>query len=687
MSGPISPDPVREWRPDHLPVYVSNGLIGLRFAAAPLRGVATVNGFVGPDPREEVESLLPIPYPLAGDVAVDGVPISSVPAGALLREQRYDFARGEVRTALSFTTGGVRADLDVRTVCNRAFPTIAMQEVTVRVDAGCELELSAGVDAGGPMGTPFLAELGAGNRYESADGVLGWRGPGDLSSCGIAWATELAGAEGCTPEFRHTVTGRTATAYRVTAEPGRAYRLRQLTSVVTDAFHWEPHLHAVRMLEDARARGFDALLTEHAEWWAELWRGRIELTGAPTRWQALTDAAFFYLHTSVHRASPSHTSPFGMAYWPDYHYYRGHVMWDIETFAVPALLLTQPDAARTLLGYRRSRLGGARSNAEAQGYAGAQFPWESGPRTGQEATPIGGEAPSTEHHVSADVAVACAQYVHATGDDDFARTAAWPVLSEVARWIASRVRHTGRGYEIQRVQGVAETGGPVDNNAFVNMSAARALHEAAVLAPALGLRANDVWARIADDLVLPRNADGAIVNHDDYRPDEPKGATPEAAAGIFPIGYPVDPETERRTLSAAVDNVDPYVGSPMLSALLGVYAARLGERDRALELYERGFAEFVAQPHFVVTEYSPSVYPDQPRAGPFIANLGGFLTGCLYGLTGMTLRAGDPTGWCRGPVTMPQGWDGVHVERLWVRGRPATLTAVHGEDRARLDLA
>ena len=67
---------------------------------------------------------------------------------------------------------------------------------------------------------------------------------------------------------------------------------------------------------------------------------------------------------------------------------------------------------------------------------------------------------------------------------------------------------------------------------------------------------NDVWARIADELVLPRNDDGAIVNHDGHRPDEPKGGTPEAAAGLFPVGYPVDPETERRTLSAAVGPVD-----------------------------------------------------------------------------------------------------------------------------------
>lgn len=40
-----------------------------------------MNGFVVPDPREEVESLLPVPYPLAGDVVFDGSPMSAVPAG------------------------------------------------------------------------------------------------------------------------------------------------------------------------------------------------------------------------------------------------------------------------------------------------------------------------------------------------------------------------------------------------------------------------------------------------------------------------------------------------------------------------------------------------------------------------------------------------------------------------------
>jgi hypothetical protein len=33
---------------------------------------------------------------------------------------------------------------------------------------------------------------------------------------------------------------------------------------------------------------------------------------------------------------------------------------------------------------------------------------------------------------------------------------------------------------------------------------------------------------------------------------------------------------------------------------------------------------------------------------------------------------------------MPAGWDGVEIERLVVRGRPARLTARHGDERATL---
>jgi hypothetical protein len=51
----------------------------------------------------------------------------------------------------------------------------------------------------------------------------------------------------------------------------------------------------------------------------------------------------------------------------------------------------------------------------------------------------------------------------------------------------------------------------------------------------------------------------------------------------------------------------------------------------------------------------------------------------------MTFNVDDRATWCRRPVTMPERWDGIRVERLWVRDRPASPTALHGKQHAQLD--
>ena len=57
------------------------------------------------------------------------------------------------------------------------------------------------------------------------------------------------------------------------------------------------------MAAKARFDGFEAIRAENAAAWGDLWKGRIRLVGAGDRWQALADAAFFYLNSSVHPSS------------------------------------------------------------------------------------------------------------------------------------------------------------------------------------------------------------------------------------------------------------------------------------------------------------------------------------------------------------------------------------------------
>jgi hypothetical protein len=88
-----------------------------------------------------------------------------------------------------------------------------------------------------------------------------------------------------------------------------------------------------------------------------------------------------------------------------------------------------------------------------------------------------------------------------------------------------------------------------------------------------------------------------------------------------------------------------------------------------------------------VHEYRTDRFPEQPVSGPFMANLSGLLLNCYFGFTGIEMGPDDPASWARRPVVMPAGWDGIRVESLCVRGRYARLTAIHGDEAARLEFA
>jgi protein-glucosylgalactosylhydroxylysine glucosidase len=655
--------------------------MGLRIREMPLAaGLTLLSGYSGEHPQRRIEAIAVAPYPVAGDIQLEGVWLSDATHAVTVVDQAYDFETGELTSRFEFDVAGRKARVEVLVFCSRDEPSLVCQEITVELDKDSDLALKSVLDARHVDGRALrhLRDT-PGEDKPCCDGAALWESAGALSTCGMAYVTELVGAE-ARPE-RPPLENRTlTTAYAFKAKGGEVYRLRQIASLIPKVTHLQPDFQAVRQVALARKRGFENIRAANRAIWSDLWKGRITLVGAEPRWQALADAALFYLLSSTHVASPASTSIFGLATWHDYHYYYGHVMWDIETFVAPVLSLLQPPAAESLLDYRTRSLPSAAGNARLRGRRGLQFPWESAP-SGQEAAPLPGSASWHEDHVSLDVARAFAFHSFVTGDLEFLREKAWPILSGVADWLTSRVAHSDRGYEICAAMGIAERETEADNAAFTNMAAVVVLRDAIGSAEKLGRAANPEWEQIAKSLVLPKQGD-VIVSHDGFQPDEEKGGTPDPLMGVYPLGFNMEPDVEAATLKFYLDLRGGYIGSPMLSALYGVWAAYTGDRSLSARVMEDGYGRFCVGRFMQTLEYREDVFPEQPRAGPFFANLGGFLLGLITGFPGLQPSWGDAQGWARRPVILPAGWTAIEIERLWIRGRPYKLVARQGAERA-----
>ncbi|HEX6347380.1 glycoside hydrolase family 65 protein [Umezawaea sp.] len=190
--------------------------------------------------------------------------------------------------------------------------------------------------------------------------------------------------------------------------------------------------------------------------------------------------------------------------------YDGHAFWDTETFVLPVLTYTVPEAARDALRWRHSTLDKAKERAEVLGLKGAAFPWRS--INGAECSAYW-PAGTAAMHVSGDVAYATAQYVDATGDREFERESGVELLVETARLWLSLGHHDQRGgFRIDGVTGPDEYSAIVDNNVYTNLIAQRNLRSAIAacerhtdVAERLGVDVEEIadWRDAAEHVVLP----------------------------------------------------------------------------------------------------------------------------------------------------------------------------------------
>ncbi len=114
---------------------------------------------------------------------------------------------------------------------------------------------------------------------------------------------------------------------------------------------------AHHLLGAVEALGFDRLLAEHRESWAQRWSdAEVTIEGDPESELAARFAVFHLLSAA---GDGDETAVGARGLTGDA--YAGHVFWDADVFVLPALAAIRPAAARAMLEYRVRRLPAAQA--------------------------------------------------------------------------------------------------------------------------------------------------------------------------------------------------------------------------------------------------------------------------------------------------------------------------------------
>ncbi len=324
------------------------------------------------------------------------------------------------------------------------------------------------------------------------------------------------------------------------AAAGHTYTITEIVSIVPSYDDRSSLAAAVRDAASARVAGVDALAARNAAAWHRLWETDIEIQG-DTALQRVVRSMLFYVLCSADSGTALAIPPMGLSTAG----YYGHVFWDSDTWMFPALLLTHPDVARSLVDFRARALGAARDRARSYGFRGAMYPWESD-EEGRETTPhFAAQNAHAEIHVTGDVALAQWQYYLATGDSAWLARRGFPVIRETANFWVSRAAYdfARDRYDIKDVVSVAEGLVGVTDDAYTNAVARRNLQIAALASQRLGLSADPQWAVVARKLHMPMDSATHTYRTYEGAPDSTLGMITPLLS--YPLGVPMSDSAKR----------------------------------------------------------------------------------------------------------------------------------------------
>lgn len=647
----------RIYRDDHsvrdfYPALIANGMIGIRPERDPVKaGVCTVPGFIT-KAQWGTETQTMAPYPFTGKILFGNRDITETSSPV---SQELNMDTGELVSVCDYDAGNGET-VRIRSVLTalRKIPTLLF----IKLDICCPDTDSVSVE--------LFPE------FTGNSGVCEIRKTLDDADCYTTYLCE-------TP-----LTGLGITV----AQKRTAGEVLAVACMIPGFYNPMPDVESRRIASFAVMQGLDTLLGKNEDEWSRLWESAPVIDG-PGWAQKASDEAYFYLISSTHRCSG-----LGVACYAQSNPYnlQGQVFWDMDFYTMPALMLLQPDSAKAMARYRIACLDSAKKLADIFGYDGAMYPWQSG-LYGTEETVSSCACGWAEHHINGDVAVSLWEFANVLGDDDFTENEVWPVLREIADWIASRGEFTEKGYEISNIMGVDEGSNNNRNNLYCNTVFKMAVRAAIDCADRIGRKAPEIWKRVWEEMYFARAEDGRLLVNEgqdlvndgvniSYSPGmlqylwvhgpELYGATDtDDFRKFYAFEEDIRLKLKDDPSNPASKNCPGFIIPPM-----AVSAAFNGEKEKAGKLIRQSHDSYASEPYAVTTEYPMLPQYRGFNTGEYITNHGSFIEHVILGFTGMR-HVKD--GLACYPASLPEGWNRIILPKVFYRGKTYRVEAEDGK--------
>ncbi|KAK7228012.1 hypothetical protein V2G26_000182 [Clonostachys chloroleuca] len=457
----------------------------------------------------------------------------------------------------------------------------------------------------------------------------------------------------------------------------------------SDAFPNHTKTIAVDTVNSSLGESWEDLIQEHSNSWAAVWDDADIVVPGDAEVQTTVRGALFHLlsnsipdkETTRRGMTQNSISVGGLSS----DSYAGLVFWDSDVWMYPSLLALHPDRAKPILNYRQRLLPQAMENSQLYNRPGALYPWTSGRYGNCTGTGI---CALYQYHLNTDIAMSHWDYYLHSGDVEWLRNHAWPILKSVADMFAEYVvfNKTTGWYDTLVLGEPDEFAYYINNGAFTNAGIKLLLGEWAPTAAKLigeeeSISAN--WSAIAKGLTIPYNDKEKIILEYDGMDGTVIIKQASVALLSYPLGWKIEDEQALNDLAFYARTTTPD-GPAMTWAIYAIAALRLHPTGcagytyllQASQPYLRDpFKQFSEQrtdtwswsdgssSWSILEEYFGT--EGTTAAFPFLTGYGGYLQIFTHGFTGMRAEADALV---IDPVMVPQLPEGIKVRGIKYRG-------------------